>query len=132
MISRTLFQPLPHFLRRQPRYTNHFPAAALAGRYGNGGTRNLQKICQEFDARLVGLAFNWRRCQREFKRATDLASDDILLRPRVDFDCEARAGRCFLNGNQECLSDGMPKNDKNKDYCDSHIDQISRHADCIL
>ena len=42
------------------------------------------------------------------------------------------APRCFLNGNQECLSDGMPKNDKNKDYCDSHIDQISRHADCIL
>src|SRR5439155_72330 len=39
---------------------NYFSAAVVAGRYGNGGTRELQKFCQEFDASLIGAAFDRR------------------------------------------------------------------------
>src|SRR2546425_46933 len=34
----------------QPRNADYLSSAGLAGRYGNGRTWNLQKICEEFDA----------------------------------------------------------------------------------
>jgi hypothetical protein len=46
-----------YFFSRHSLYTNHLPAAGLAGRYGNGGTRQAQKICQKFDTGVVGPAF---------------------------------------------------------------------------
>jgi len=47
---------LPDFFGGQSCHTEDLPATGLAGRYGNGGTRNLQKICQEFDTGRVGAA----------------------------------------------------------------------------
>jgi hypothetical protein len=47
-------QPLHYLLRGNTHDQNDLIAAAVAGRYGNGGMRNLQKLCEEFDAGLVG------------------------------------------------------------------------------
>jgi hypothetical protein len=51
-------QPLPQLLSRQPRNADYLSSAGLAGRYGNGRTWNLQKICEEFDAGFIGVAFD--------------------------------------------------------------------------
>jgi hypothetical protein len=43
-------QPSPDLLSAQTRNVDHFIAAALAGGYGNGGTRHFQNLGQEIDA----------------------------------------------------------------------------------
>jgi hypothetical protein len=78
---------------------NHFTAAVFAGRYGNGGTRNLQKICKEFDAGLVGPTLDRRSRQCQLKRIADFASDRSPLGPRVHSYREARTRLCFENRN---------------------------------
>src|SRR5208282_1395830 len=76
--------PLPDFLRGQPRHSNHFISAARAGRYGNGRTRNLQKIREEFNAGLVGSPFDGRGSQGQFKRVSEFAGNGISLRAGLD------------------------------------------------
>src|SRR6266852_501744 len=49
---------LPDFFSRESRDSDHFLAAGLAGSNGNGRTRHLQKFCEEFDAGLIGTAFD--------------------------------------------------------------------------
>jgi hypothetical protein len=42
---------------RQPLHPDYFFTAGLAGGYGNGGTRHIQKICEKFDAGVVSFPF---------------------------------------------------------------------------
>ena len=49
-------QPLLQFVHLPGRHSDHFPASVLAGRYGNGGSGQVQKICRNFDAGM-GAAF---------------------------------------------------------------------------
>src|SRR5579863_6732786 len=53
-------QSLSYFFGTQPSHSNHFIATALAGRNGNGITRNPQKFCKEFDAGFIRPAVNRR------------------------------------------------------------------------
>src|SRR5580658_1972808 len=76
-------QPSPHFVRRQSRNSNDFVTAGLAGRYGNGRTRYIQKICEEFDARFVGSTIDRRCGQSQFQRIAQFAHDSVLLRAWV-------------------------------------------------
>src|SRR5437867_13348777 len=80
------------------------PAAGLAGRYGNGGTRNLQKICQEFDTGRVGAAFRrWRR-ERQFECVAEFASDSVRLSSRMKFDGEGDALRGRMNRDHDATT----------------------------
>jgi hypothetical protein len=90
-------QPLSQVVRRQPYDSNHFPLAFLAGRYGNGGSREVQKICQKFNAGLVGSAFNRWRGQRQFQSVSEFTRNCILSSARMDLDSESSAGRSVLN-----------------------------------
>jgi hypothetical protein len=98
--GKKLSQPFLYFYHRKPRHPNHFPAAALAGRYGNGRTRNLQKICKEFDTGFIGPPINGRCCYRELQRITNFTGDRVLPGARMDFHGEGYASRCFMNRNQ--------------------------------
>src|ERR1700719_2106560 len=89
-----------YFVRRHSRDANDLIPTGLAGRYGNGRARNLQKICEEFDAGLIGPTVDRRRSQSQFKRAAELADICVFLRARVNFDCEATSSRSVANRNQ--------------------------------
>ncbi len=91
--------PSANFARCHSRDANDFIPAGLAGRYGNGRTGNIQKICEEFDAGLVGSAFGRRRSERKLKRIAEFAGDGILFRARVNLDCEADTCRSVENRN---------------------------------
>src|SRR5260370_494430 len=73
--------------------------SSLAGCNSNGGTRQVQKFCEEFDAGGVGFAVRGRGGKREFQSVACYAGDGVLLCPRVDFDREGRAGVRVLNWN---------------------------------
>lgn len=90
-------EPLTQRVRRYPRDSNHFPAAVLAGRYGNGGTRDVQKICQKFDAGVVASTFYWRGGQRQFQSVSEFTGDRIFVSARMELDRENSAGRSILN-----------------------------------
>jgi hypothetical protein len=79
---------LSDFLGGQSCHTDDFSATGLAGRYGNGGTRNLQKICQEFYTGLVGTVVRRRGGERQLERVAEFASDSIFLGVRVNFNGE--------------------------------------------
>src|ERR1035441_9391556 len=91
-------QPPPALRERQPRHTNHFIAAGLAGCNSNGGTRNVQKFCEKIDAGFVGLAIDWRSGQSQFQPVAYFACDGILLGARMDFDRESDSPRRILDG----------------------------------
>jgi hypothetical protein len=84
--SRLHPKKLPNFLCRYARYPNDFVPAALAGRNGNGRSRHLQKICEEFDAGLIGFAVDRRRGQGDFERVADLAGDRVLSGSGLQLD----------------------------------------------
>jgi len=84
-------QPLSQLLSRQPRNADYLSSAGLAGRYGNGGTWNLQKICEEFDAGFISATFYGRRRQGQFQRLPEFSGDGVLLRAGLDFDGEDAA-----------------------------------------
>src|SRR5437667_3318815 len=75
----------------QPRNADYLSSAGLAGRYGNGRTWNLQKICEEFDAGLISAAFDRRSHQRELQRLAEFSGDGVLLRAGLDFNGEDAA-----------------------------------------
>ncbi len=54
-------------------YPNYFIPARMAGGNGNGRARNVQKICEELDAGLVGAAFDGWSGERKLKIAFLLA-----------------------------------------------------------
>ena len=98
---KTLFarvQSSSYFVRRQPGYAYHFLPAAFAGRNSNGRARHLQKFRKEFGTGLVGLAFNWRRCNRKLQRVSQLSKNGCLLGARVNLDRESNASNTLLNG----------------------------------
>lgn len=101
--AKSLSQPFLYFHHRKPRHSNHLPAATLAGRYGNGRTRNLQKICKEIDAGFVGPAIDGRRGQRQFDCIANFASDCVLFCSRMNLHGEGHAGGCFMNRDQSKL-----------------------------
>src|SRR5271155_2611952 len=92
--------PSAYFFGREPRDTDNFLAAGLAGGNGNGRSRHHQKFREEFDAGLVGAAIDGWRGQREFERVAEFAGDGIFPGARVDLDCEGYAAGRFLKGNQ--------------------------------
>ena len=96
-------QSSPDFLRGKPGDANDFVAAVFAGRNSNGGTRNLQKICQEFNAGLVGAAVEGRSRQRQFKRTANLAGNGVLLGARLHLDGEPYAAWAFVEGNHASI-----------------------------
>ena len=73
----------------------------MAGRYGNGGARKLQKVCEEFDAGLVGATFDGWSSECEFERVTDLAGDGVPLSARMNFDGEGSAGWGVVDGDHK-------------------------------
>src|SRR5690349_11107166 len=97
MIGYRVVQFVAHLLCRYFSNSNHLPATCMAGGNSNGRTRNLQKICEEFNAGFVGLAVNWRSGKGKFERVSHFASDGILLRAWVNFDGENYSCRRFLN-----------------------------------
>jgi hypothetical protein len=88
------------FFWRYPSHTNHFPVATLAGRYGNGGARNLQEIREEFDAGFIRPAIDRRRGYRELESIANFTGDGILPGTRMDFHGEGHAGWGLLDKNQ--------------------------------
>src|SRR5207244_11330656 len=86
-------QPLPQLLSCHPRNADYLSSAGLAGRYGNGRTWNLQKICEEFDAGLISAAFDRRSHQRELQRLAEFSGDGVLLRAGLDLHGEDAAVR---------------------------------------
>lgn len=71
----------------------------LAGSNSNGGARHVQKICQEFNAGLVGLSLDGRRGQRDLENISELTSDGILPGAWVDLDGEGDSGSIFMDWN---------------------------------
>jgi len=94
-------QSPPDFFRGDSNDMNDLVPAGLAGRYGNGGTWNLQKICEEFNAGFIGPSFHGRSGQGHFQRIPELAGDGVLPGTRVDFDCKRAAGRRVVNGDHQ-------------------------------
>jgi hypothetical protein len=90
-----------YFIRRYSRDANDFIPASLAGRYGNGGTRNLQNICEEFNARLIRSAVSGGRRQGQFHCAADLSDKRILFSTWLHPDSEGRACGCVPNRNHK-------------------------------
>jgi hypothetical protein len=78
--------PLPYLLRRQPGNADDFIPAGLAGGYGNGRSRHLQKFGKEFDAGVVGSTVDRSAGQGDFERLAEFAGDRVLLRAGMDFD----------------------------------------------
>ena len=87
----------PYFFHRQTHHPDHFIPAGLAGCNSNGGTRYLQKFCEKIDAGFVGFAVDGRSGQGQFQRVANFAGDGILLRSRMDFDCEGGSVGRILN-----------------------------------
>src|SRR5579863_982584 len=56
-------QSFANVFGRHPGDTNDFIPAAETGRNGNGTSWQVQKFGEEFDAGLVGAAFDGGRCQ---------------------------------------------------------------------
>ena len=50
------FQTLSDFFCRQARHADHFISAGLAGCNHNGGTRQVQKLCEKINAGFVGFS----------------------------------------------------------------------------
>ena len=92
---------LSNFLGGKSNDPNYFSAAAVAGRYGNGGARKLQKICEEFDAGLICAAFDWRGGKREFDRVAKLTGDGVLSGTRVHFDGEGCTRWSVVDGDHK-------------------------------
>ncbi len=86
--GRASTEPDSHLLRGKACHANHFIPAGMTGRNGNGRSRHLQKFCEEFDASLIGSAFDWRCRQREFQRFADHTGDSVFLGARVDSNGE--------------------------------------------
>src|SRR5580698_1117036 len=78
-------KPFSQLLRRQPNHPNHLLTAALAGRNTNGRSRNLQKICKEFNTGFIGASFDRRRSKVELEGIAQFADDGIPLRTRLHF-----------------------------------------------
>jgi hypothetical protein len=57
------FQTLSDFFCRQARHADHFIPAGLAGCNSNGGTRQVQKLCEKINAGFVGFAVDGRGCE---------------------------------------------------------------------
>src|SRR5258706_3487112 len=94
---RSTAESVAHLLDCQTRDPNHFIPAGLAGCNSNGGTRYLQKFCEELDTRLVGFAVDGRGSQGQFERVAYFAGDGVLLGARVDFDSEGGAAGRIVN-----------------------------------
>lgn len=86
-------EALAHLLTRQAGYTYHLIPAGLAGCNSNGGTRHLQKFCEEIDAGVVGFAIDGRSGERDLEHVADYASDSVFLRSGMNFDGESSARR---------------------------------------
>jgi hypothetical protein len=82
-------QPSPDFICGQSCNSNNFVPAGFAGRYGNGRTRHLQKICEEFDAGFIGPSVDCRCGQSQFQRVTDHPGNGVLPGAWLHFNCEA-------------------------------------------
>jgi hypothetical protein len=88
-------------LGRESRDANYFSPAAPAGGYGNGGSRYPQKIGEEFEASLVGLARDGRCGEREFEPAAEFTRDPIASSPSLHFDREGRPLRGVADFNHD-------------------------------
>src|ERR1700693_6210324 len=91
----------PELLRREPRDTNYFSPAVLAGGYGNGGARYPQKIGEEFDASLVGAALESRGGERQFEPVAEDPGESILGGAGLHSDREACPLRCVADCNHD-------------------------------
>lgn len=65
---------------------DHLVAAGLAGSNGNGRSRQLQKVCEEFDARIVGFAVGRRRGEGNFDCIAEFAGDGVFPGAGMDSD----------------------------------------------
>jgi hypothetical protein len=131
----SLRQPFPYRLSRHPRHANHCPAATLAGRYGNGGSRNVQKICEEFDAGVIGSSIDRRGGQRQFEGIANFTSEGVLLGSRTNSDRETYAGWGFVNRNQlelEVPAIRCPSRAFISASCRQHADNPSQTFPCRL
>src|SRR5215471_19066231 len=89
----------PYLLGGQSHHADDFIPAAVAGRNGNGRSRHLQKLCEEFDAGLIGAALNGRHGEREFNCVSQFPSDRALFRVRMNSDSEGNTPVAVLDGN---------------------------------
>ena len=98
LARRTIANPETIFdmFGRHSGHANHLVTAAFAGRYGNGGTGNLQEICKELNASPVRATVHGRRCQGQFKCVANFSGDDVPLGPRMEFDCKVRTSRSVV------------------------------------
>ena len=91
--------PSAYFFRRHSRHANDLIPAGLAGRYRNGRTGYIQKICQEFDTGRIRPTFDRRRGQSQFQRAAYLPDKGILFGAGLHLDREGNACRRVANRN---------------------------------
>src|SRR5437588_10994861 len=80
-------------------HANDLESAGFTARYGNGGTRNLEKICKEFDDRLVGPALHRGRGQGQLQRVTHCAGNAILAGTWLHLHAETHTRRSFTDRN---------------------------------
>jgi len=85
-------------LKGHARDTNDLPAAGLAGRYGNRGLRNLQKVGKEFDTGLVGSSFRRWGGQGQFQCVPQFPRKRVLPGAWMNLDREGGARGRVLNG----------------------------------
>jgi len=122
-------QSISNVLASHSRDTNDFIPAALAGRNGNGTSRHLQKFRKEFDASFVGPPLNRRSGQRNFQRIPHLASDPILLRPRMHLDRKRRPVAGLTNRNHRSMLQ-CRESDSSMNNCNTntYIEQVIAHT----
>jgi hypothetical protein len=97
--SSLLSQPGAYFGCGKSSHPNSFVSAVLAGSYGNGRTRNVQKFRQEAYAGGVGPAIDGGSGQAQLDRVTHCAGDPIPRAARAHLDPKSGAPRNILNLN---------------------------------
>ena len=63
-------QAISDLIGRQAVHANHFVPAGLTRGYGNGRSRDFQKIRQQLDARLIRPPIGRRRRDRDLERVS--------------------------------------------------------------
>src|SRR5579883_1265463 len=77
-------QTLANLVGADPADAHRFQSAGLAAGYTNGRARNLEKIREEPDHRLVGLSIRGRCGERELDCIPHSAGDRVAFRPRMN------------------------------------------------
>src|SRR5436190_830605 len=90
-------EPLARLRRRDALHSDSFSTAELTAGNRNGRARYFQKICQKFNAGLVGAAIYRGRLQRNLDRVAEFADDPVTLGPRLNLYRKAHRARKFFD-----------------------------------